>query len=110
MSVSPTADQNNFYVVVSGDNDGEMRVTNKLFWQGSHADTRYMNIRANGLHGRFLVAHSGGDYFVYLGSDIGVRVTSRGVYNNDPIIYRPIQASEIVRAHVRTPVTWASIM
>jgi len=93
-SVRTPPDQDNFYVGVSGENDGEMRVTNKLFWQGSHADTRYMNIRANGLHGRFLVAPSGGDYFVYLGSDTGVRVTSRGVYNNDPIVYRPIQASD----------------
>ncbi len=83
----------NFYVGVSGENDGELRVTNKLFWQGSHENTRYMNVRANGLHGRFLVAPSG-DYFAYIGSDLGVRVTSRGVYNNDPIIFRPIQAAD----------------
>lgn len=83
----------NFYIGVSGDNNGELRVTNKLFWQGSYEATRFMNIRANGLHGRFLVAPSG-DYFAYVGSNLGLRVTSRGVYNNDPVIYRPIQASD----------------
>src|SRR5690606_21380114 len=35
-----------------------------------------------------------GDYFAYVGSNLGLRVTSRGVYNNDPVIYRPIQASD----------------
>jgi len=89
--ISTKASSDNFYVGVSGDNDGELRVTNKQFWQGSHSNTRYMPIRSRGVHGKWFVAP---DNFLYLGSDDGVRVTSRGVNNNDPIIYRDIFASD----------------
>lgn len=88
------ASATNFYVGVDGENDGELRVTNKYFWQGSHADTRYMPIRAIGVHGKWFVSP---DNFLYLGSDAGVRVTSRAVNNNDPIIYRDIQAKDFVQ-------------
>src|SRR5699024_9336109 len=85
------ANSDNFYVGVSGDNDGELRVTNKQFWQGSHSSTRYMPVRARGVHGKWFVSP---DNFLYLGSDEGVRITSRGVNNNDPIIYRDIFAAD----------------
>lgn len=81
----------NFYIGVSGSNNGELRVTSKTFWGGSHSSTTYRAIRALGVHGKWFVSP---DNFMYLGSDSGVRITSRGVNNNDPIIYRDIQAAD----------------
>ncbi|WP_368652362.1 phage tail spike protein [Ornithinibacillus sp. 4-3] len=36
------------------------------------------------------------DAFLYLGTDEGVRITSRGTNDNNPIIYRPLYASNLI--------------
>src|SRR5699024_4814465 len=63
-SISARPNDTNFYIAVSGDNDGEVRVTNKYFW--NDGNPRYMPIRARGVHGKWFVSP---DNFLYLGSD-----------------------------------------
>ncbi len=78
----------NFYVGVNG--DGELRVTNKNFYNSGN--TYYKNVRARYYKGRALIDRTRSS-FLYLGSDLGVRVTSRGINNLSKIIYRPIYAA-----------------
>lgn len=78
----------NFYVGVNG--DGELRITNKNFYNSG--STLYKNVRARYYRGRAVIDRTRSS-FLYLGSDLGVRITSRGINNNNNIIYRPIHAS-----------------
>src|SRR5699024_3724492 len=80
----------NMYLGVSGERDGELRITNKLFY--NRGNPRYLDVRARYYRGRAFIDNSKGT-FLYFGSDLGVRVASRGINGNNPIIYRPIQAS-----------------
>ena len=50
----------------------------------------YRNVKANGFHGQFLTADP--DLYAYIGSDLGLRVTSRGLAGAGPI-YRDVTAA-----------------
>lgn len=80
----------NFYIGVSGTRNGELRVTNKLYYQG--ANTTYYDVRARDFKGRRFIDTAGTSY-IYMGSNLGVRITSKGTNRNNRITYRPIQAS-----------------
>lgn len=80
----------NFYIGANGDKDGELRVTDRNFY--NDGNTRYLDVRARYYRGRAVIDRTTSSY-LYLGSDLGVRVTSRGINNISNIVYRPIQAS-----------------
>ncbi|WP_313428045.1 phage tail spike protein [Siminovitchia terrae] len=79
----------NFYI---GASDGELRVTSNGLWGGSHANTVYRNVRANGFYGAFFDQHGGVG-----GENIYVRPTSSGearvTVAGSTTTYRPIRAS-----------------
>lgn len=83
------ANGNNFYISVSGEKDAEVRITNfNLYNDG---DPYYKDLRARYIYAKNMSNHYS-DTFMYLGSDKGVRVTSRGMSDKDPLVYRKIQA------------------
>src|SRR5699024_1828842 len=92
-SIRNKSSATNFYIGVSGSDDGEVRVTNKLYWQGSHSDTGYRPIRVSTVFAHINI-NSNAVQFLYLDSDLGIRVTSRNTNNNDPVIYRDVFASD----------------
>lgn len=66
-----------------GTND-ELRVVNKGLTD------IYRNVRANGYFGTFLTADP--DLYAYIGTDLGLRVTSRGLASAGPV-YRDVTAA-----------------
>ncbi|MDF1997602.1 phage tail protein [Peribacillus frigoritolerans] len=66
-----------------GTND-ELRVVNKGL------TGIYRNVRANGYFGQFLTADP--DFYAYIGTDLGLRVTSRGLASAGPV-YRDVTAA-----------------
>lgn len=80
----------NFYIGVSGTRNGELRVTNKEFY--NNGKPTYYDVKARDYRGRRLI-DTGGSSYIYLGSNLGVRVTSKGTNRNSSVTYRPIQAS-----------------
>lgn len=81
----------NFYVGVSGTNDGELRITNKLYY--NDGNPRYLDLRAHTANIR-QIRNTADNGFFYVGADLGTRITSWGTNENPSIIYRPIQASD----------------
>jgi len=82
----------NFYIGTarSDGREGELRITDKRFF--NNGKPNYMNVRAKFYYGR-AIRDTGRSTYVYIGSDKGLRVTSRGLNQNDSITYRPVQAS-----------------
>lgn len=70
--------------------DNELRVVSKGSATEANIAPVYRNVKANGYFGQFLTADP--DLFVYIGTDLGLRVTSRGLTGAGPV-YRNVTAA-----------------
>lgn len=68
--------------------DDEIRMTARSGY--NDGNIIYRNVRANGYFGQFLTADP--DLYAYIGTDLGLRVTSRGLASAGPV-YRDVTAA-----------------
>lgn len=76
----------NFYIGVRG----ALRVTTNSFYNGGKPN--YRDVEARDYKGRRFI-DTGGQSYIYMGSNLGVRITSKGTNGLSKVYYRPIQAS-----------------
>lgn len=89
-----TTTTNNAYVGA----DGELRVVNKGFVEGSSGSPIYRDIRAGYLWTTGLVSSTSGN--LYAGTDDELRVTSRAGFNGGSPIYRQVKALGYLGQHL----------
>ncbi|TCP32195.1 phage minor structural protein [Scopulibacillus darangshiensis] len=78
--------------------NNEVRMVNKGYADNFPSSVVYRNVRANGYYGSFVAADP--NLNVYIGTDLELRVTSRGMAD-DPnnIYYRPVRTNGVITGY-----------